>query len=145
MSMVADVRNYLAAQTEITAQLAEYDFGSGLEPALFTVEPAPEDSPSPLVVIQQPTGNEGTARDRSHKGGEIFIDVKLWGNRRDSEKALRNLADDLWLTMDRADITVSISGGEFVNCIATPPQRLSDPDGFPGFIIPCRITVRVTE
>lgn len=142
MSIVNAVRDYLTGVSSVADELAKYDFGSGEVAALFTVEPAPEDCRGPLVVIVQSTGDEGTARDRSHKGGQAFIDVKLWGNKRDSEKELRTIADAIWLAMDRADLTVS--GYEFVNAIATPPQRLSDPDGFPGFIIPCRITVRVS-
>ena len=140
MSIVSAVFDYISSQPSIVDELGRYDFGSGDAPALFTVEPAPEDSGAPLIVIQQPTGNEGTARDRTHKGGQAFIDVKLWGNKTDSEKKIRDLADTIWTTLDRADLTVS--GFEFVNCIATPPQRLADPDGFPGYIVPLQVTVR---
>ena len=136
MSAVAAIYDLLNNTAAVTDDLEMYNN----QAAIFTVEPAPEDSPQPLVVIVQTGGILGTGRDRGHKGGELAIDVKLWGNKGDSEKGIRNLADTLWLTLDRADL--AITGFEFVYCLAEPPQRLLDPNGFPGFLIPCRVMVR---
>jgi len=142
MSIVSAIYTEIIGDSVFTNQLGSYDFGAGDAPAVFTAEPAPEDSDSPMVVITQIGGSLGTARDRTHRGGEVTIDVKLWGDKGDSEKVLRELADDLWLLLDRADLT--ITGMEFCYCLAEPPRRLSDPQGFPGFLVSCRVLVRVT-
>lgn len=141
-TIVAAVHELLADESSLIAKLAKYNFGSGDAPAIFTVDPAPENSSQPLIVITQIGGTMGTARDRSHRGGEVSIDVRLWGDKGDSEKTLREIADQIWLLLDRADL--SVNGFEVVNVRAEAPQRLSDPQGFPGYLVPVFVLVRVT-
>jgi len=137
MSVVQGVYDAIIDEPTFTAKLAEYN-GS---PAVFTMTPAPEDCEHPLVTISQVSGSLGNGRDRGHRGGEFLIDVNVWGDKGDSEKAIREYADELWLLLDRASVQAD-GFDETVYCVATPPSRVSDPDGFPGFLITCRVLVR---
>jgi hypothetical protein len=136
MSVVQAVYDAIIADTTFTGKLATYRNN----PAVFSVDPPPEQSASPSVVMAQ-VGSVIKADDRGTRAGEYVVDVKLWGDREDSEKVLRDLADELWLLLNRA--SVSADGfDETVYCLADPPTRLTDPDGFPGFLVSCRVLVR---
>lgn len=140
MSVVGGVYEYISADSTITDQLGTYDFGDGSEPAIFTKEPANADSGNPLITITQVGGSLGSGRDRGHRGGEVTIDIKIWHDKDASLKDLRELADDVWLAMDRS--VFNIDDFEMVYCLSTPPSSINDPDGFPGYVISCRILVR---
>jgi len=140
MSIPKAIYTVLNADSGITDELSTYDFGGGAAPSIFTFEPAPENAETPFIVIAPVSSSSGGA-DRSTKAGVLSIDIKLWEKKGRSEETLRQLADKIWFAMDRAiladDYFDSIS-----YCLATPPYRLLDPDGFVGFIISCRILVR---
>ena len=135
-TVIEGVYDLITNDAGVTDQLATYN---GV-PAVFTFAPFPEDAEYPAVTIQQAGGSLGTARDRSTKGGDVSMLVNVWHDKGASEKALRDLADDLWALLDRASLTVS--GYDVVRVTATPPQRLEDPDGFPGYLITCSVLVR---
>lgn len=136
MSVPQGVYDVIIAETALTAKLATYNS----LPAVLTITPAPEDCAQPLITISQ-IGGTLSGRDRGNKGGEVIVDVSLWGNKSDTEKELRNIADELWLLLDRAQVQAD-GFTETVYCLADPPNRIADPDGFPGFLITCRILVR---
>lgn len=139
MSVVSAVYSYLINETAITDGLSTYDFGSGAVPSIFTVDDIPEDAGTPFIRIS-PIGGYLSGRDRANRGGIVNTDVALWWSKGDSEKTMRELADELWFTLDRAPITVD--GMDCVYFLADPPRRGNDSDGFPGFVIACRCLVR---
>jgi len=138
MSVIGGVYTYLLEETAITAELATYNFGAGAVPAVFTGD-IPKDAATPFIHLS-PVGGYLSGRDRKNRGGVVSIDVNLWGSKGDTEKTLRELADSLWFAIDRAPIEVP--GMEAVYCLADPPRRLTDSEGFPGFNVTCRILVR---
>ena len=142
MSVLKAIRDLLQATPDVADELALYDFGSGDEPAVFTVQPPPPDAPSPLIVLSQ-TGGTLTGRDRSTRGGEIDIDVTVWGERGESEKGINDLAMEIWRALDRA--IVSVDGYEAPRCLADPPAKTPDPDGFPGYTVRCRVLIREVQ
>lgn len=137
MSVTQGIYDVIIADTGLTNKLAKYKSA----PAVFTFTPAPENAASPQITISQVGGIPGNGRDRGHKGGVISADVKVYSDKGDSEKALRNLADELWLLLDRASVQAD-GFDETVYCFANPPQKLDDPEGFPGFLVTCRVLVR---
>lgn len=139
MSVVGGVYAHLAADTDITDEIGTYDYGSGSQPAIFTTPDYPEDAATRFLVVSS-SGGFLDGRDRGHRGGVVLVNVTLWGSKGDSEKSLRELADTLWFSLDRASIVAS--GFEVVYCLADPPQRLTDREGYPGFSVSCRILVR---
>jgi len=139
MSVLKAIYDLVKATPSVTTDLATYDFGSGNEPAIFTTQPPPPDAPAPLVVISQ-TGGNLTGRDRSTRGGEIELDVFVWGEQNESEKGINAIAMELWRTLDRATLTVE--GYESVYCLSDPPGRAPDGDGFPGYLLRCRVLIR---
>lgn len=139
MSVVSGIYSYLKDQSDITDGLSTYDFGGGDIPALFTTPDIPEDAPTPFILIST-VGGFLDGRDRTTRGGVVTVDATLWGSKGDSEKVLRELADALWFSLDRAPIEVIDM--DVVYCLADPPRRLNDRDGFPGFVVSCRVLVR---
>ena len=138
MSVISGVYAYLLTDTDVTETLATYDFGSGAVPAIFTGD-VPTDAATPFIVLS-PVGGYLSGRDRGHRGGVVSVDANLWGSKGDSEADLREQADTLWFSLDRAP--VDVTGMEAVYCLADPPRRLTDSDRFPGFNVTCRILVR---
>lgn len=132
------------AATTITQDLATYDFGSGAAPAVFAVDPAPENALGPLVVVSQVGGSwDIMARDRSASATEVLVDVKVWGDKDDSDKTLRAIAWEAWRALDRLTPVIE-DGWETFNFRCAAPVRLADPDGFPGYTIQVTATVRAT-
>jgi hypothetical protein len=132
----------LVSNADVTAELATYDFGSGAAPAIFAVDPAPEDAAGTLVVVSQVGGAwDVRARDRSQRATEVLVDVKIWGDKDDSDKALRELAWEAWRGLDRLARS-TFDGWEVFNFRCSAPVRLSDPDGFPGYVVQVVTTVR---
>ncbi len=139
--MIAEaIRDKLIDTLAVTSELATYDFGGDvLGPAVFTIEPIPHDCELPAIVVTEAGGDRfGT---RAKRGAEMDADVNIWGDKSRSQKLLRDLAEVVWTTLDRAHLTVT--GYSEVGCYAYPPQKLTDPDGFPGYLI--RIMVRILE
>jgi len=124
----------------VTSGIGTYDYGSGSEPAIFTSDMVPEDASTPFIRITA-IGGFLDGRDRSKRGGVRTVDVALWGSKSDSDMSLRDLAETLWFTLDRATIT-STAYDEIVYCLAEPPRNINDRDGFPGYVVSCRILVR---
>jgi len=134
------VRDVIVADAGVTAQLETYDFGAGDEPAVFTIDPIPADAKLPAVVVTQPSGDDWGTLDL--RGAEVDVDVRVYGDKNRSRKALHDLAWDLWELLNWAELTVP--GYERWGCFASgPPGELTDPDGFPGYLVP--LTVRILE
>lgn len=137
--IAAALRSRILASSQIAGQLAQYDSGGGAEGAVFTALPAPEDCPQPLVTIAEEGGAPwGT---RAKRGAEISARVTLRGDKSRSEKSLGELAQQLWLQLHRAELT--LSGFDEVGCTARPPERSADAQGFPEYRI--GVTVRMIE
>jgi len=125
----------LNATASVTSKLATYDFGDGAVPAIFTVDPIPKDAALPAIVITLVGGiRDGS---RGQKGVDAGVDVRVWGDRKRSTATLRALAWAIWEALERAPLT--IDGYEEVGCRADPPQALTDPDGFPGYLVAVRV------
>ena len=137
--IAAALRSRILSSSQIAGQLAQYDAGGGPAPALFTALPAPADCPQPLVTIVAEGGDPwGT---RAQRGAECVALVTLRGDKSRSDKALSDLAQALWLCLHRAELT--ISGFVEVGCLARPPERTADAQGFPEYRI--RVMVRLLE
>jgi len=138
-SVVGGIYTYLNAETDVTNGLSTYDFGNGDAPAIFTTDEIQEDAATPFIRISTVGGfRDGT--DRTSRGGVVLVNVVLWGAKNDSGKILRELADTIWFALDRAPIEVG--GYDVPYCLADPPNRLNDRDGFPGYVVSCRVLVR---
>lgn len=138
MSVVEAVQAKLVASA-LATELATYDFGDAVEaPAVFTIDPIPEDAELPAIVVTE-LGGSSDFGTRAKRGAEVDVDVRLWGDKDRSEKALRDLAWRVFLEMHRAHLDVD--GFEEVGCFATPPRKLFDPDKFPGYLVSVRARI----
>ena len=137
--IAAALRSRILASSQIAGELAQYDAGGGPAPAVFTALPAPADCPQPLIIVSEEGGEPwGT---RAKRGAEVAAVVTLRGDKSRSEKSLSELAQQLWLQLHRAELT--LSGFAEVGCLARPPERAVDAQGFPEYRV--RVTVRVLE
>lgn len=139
MSILKAYHTQLNDDTNVTDRLGKYKFGSTEEPAIFTVDPAPSDAKTTLAIISIVSSTiSGT--DREHRGGEFNIDVRMFGEKEDSAKTIEELAFAIWQSLDRANLVVN--GYEATYTFADPPFQISDPDGYPGFVVSCRTLLR---
>ena len=129
----------LNGESSITDQLDTYQFTTGAAEtaAIFTSATIPKDAPRRCIHIGQVTGSPWGTRDS--KGGEVLVDVTCWGDNVLSDKALETLAWDVQYFLTRNRLT--ITGYHCVLHLADPPRRTEDDDGFPGYIITCRLLI----
>ena len=128
--IIKAIYDLLIATPAITALLPTYNFGE-VKAAIFTIDPVPKDASLPAIVISQSGGIRwGT---RAKKGGEADVTITIWDDKKRTWKALREIAWLVWITCERASLT--IDGYEEVGCLANLPRQLVDTDGFPGYII----------
>lgn len=136
------IEKVLVNDSGITAQLATYEFTTGTPaPAIFTSEVIPEDASFPAIIITLISGNPFGTRDS--RGAETEVDVRLFDDRDRSDKAVRDLAQDVWRALDRVTLDLNDDGYEDWGTQADPPVFLDDPDGFPGYLV--RVSSRYKE
>lgn len=135
------LQQYLSHLTSITGRLATWRFASNgvAEPAVFTS--TPEGATYPAIQIALVGGSGEGCRDS--KGGEFRLDVDILGDDVRSIAALSTLARDVWLALDRADLTEYLEEGwTTYGVIASPPQRTSiGPGAYPQFTV--QVVVRL--
>lgn len=133
------LRDILLADATVTDALASYDFGDGDHPAVFTVDPIPQDSSLPAIVLTLDGGVRwGT---RASIGGEADVTVRMYDDKSRSTQALRDLAWAVFEALERC--TPTFDGYEEVGVMASPPMAAPDPDGFPGYQV--AVLVRFLE
>ena len=136
------IQALLAADSGITDELSTYDTGGvSEEPAIFTKDQEPSDALTRFIVIDQVGGSRFGVR--ANRGAEIDIHVRIVGSETRSDKALRDIAFDVWRLIDRAPLDLTSEGYGELGVLASPPISLDDPDEFPGYVVP--VTVRILE
>lgn len=136
--MIAEaIHAHLIADGTITAALATWDFGDGAAPAVFTTDPIPAGCGLPAIVITETGGDNWDTFN--HWGGNCHADVRVYGNKTFSREALRDVAQLIWRRMHLANLTVVGYGDWGTYC--NMPAELTDPDGFPGFLLAVRTRV----
>ena len=131
----------IANDTNITDRLNTYEFTTGIaSPAIFTIDVIPEDCGLPAIIIDEQGGpTEGT---RAYKGASVSCRIRIYDNKGRSQGVVRAIATDLWMLINRCDLTLT---GDYYAAftIANAPAKIDDPDGFPGFLID--VTVNILE
>lgn len=126
-------RDLLKANSGIANQLAEFDFGDGNEPAIFTFddpqEMPPDNVSRPLIFIRMAGGVQHS--DRGSDEAQVITRISVWGDR--DRQSIRDLARDVWKLVNKASLT--LTGWAIYGCLADPPAPLTDPDGLPGFLV----------
>lgn len=120
----------------VTPQLGTYPFNRVLyRPSVFTSRKIPDDCGYPAVLITQVSGVAwGT---RGYEGGDVLVDVDVFDDKTSSDKALNDVCGDIWRLLNR--VALVIIGYDHVFCIADPPMQTADDEGFPGYVIRCRV------
>ena len=142
MPAVSGVYNKLINTAAITSKLNTYraTTGSTAIPAIFTSFNEPQDATGPYIIIRNPaSGSGGNSEDRGHIGGLSVVDVVIYDEKSRSSKSLREVALLIWETLHRADL---VDDAYDMWALATPPSQLSDPEGFPGYVISCDVRIR---
>lgn len=140
MPVVTAVRDKIAG-LGLVPRFATWDFGDGVNrPAIFTIDPAPEACGAPLAIITEdpPSERWGT---RDARGTVANVHVRFKGPKLRTDKELRDLANDVWLALDRCSLT--ITGWQCVSVMCEKPYRTSDADGFPEYAM--NVQIRIIE
>jgi len=136
-----DIKELIKGIGPVVVKLAQFDFGipgpgsSGTDnhkaPAIFTSAPAPADCPGPLITLTLNSADDfGT---RGQRGAQYDITVNLWGDRLMTEAPLRKLAFDLWDGLNRAELAITHYRRVCIDAHA--PVKITDNEGFPGYVI----------
>ncbi len=136
LDLVKNLYDYIADDPRITINLALWDFGSGYEPAIFTVEP-PNECGFPLITIGQEQGNSEMLNRRAIITSVPFT-VRVWGNKTGSNKGLLAVSNLLYSRLNECVLTLA-DGYEFKRASVSPPSSTEDELGFPGYEIVCTI------
>jgi len=134
MTILQAIQALLSDDATCVSNLAQWDFGDGLVPAIFVRDPAPEKCGQPLVTLREDGGANGPGvviNSEWQWSGTIMV----WGNKDESDATPNVLAWAIARALDRASVTVTGFETSVLACNA--PSGLTDPDGFPGY----RLTV----
>jgi hypothetical protein len=112
------IRDVLVADSAVTALVTTYDFTTGAAkgPAIFTDDSLPRNSEGQLTILPCVT--------------ITMVGGPGWGTRW-----------AVWNAINRAELT--ITGFGEVGVYADAPQKIVDPEEFPGFRVP--LMVRILE
>jgi hypothetical protein len=117
----------------VTALLSTYSGAA----AIFTCREIPPKCTYPAIILHQPGGSPFDTREFT--GGDITIDVSVFDDKTDSDKAVSELAYKVWNALNRCKPV--ISGYAVHGVVATPPREVNDSDSFPGYIISVKCTI----
>lgn len=139
---VEAIRDILTADADVTGGLATYQFTSGVDAAaIFTIDPIPENAELPAIVVTTPSA--GTYNTCDRHGVELDIDVRIFGNRQN--QSIASLHTTAWAIYDALSLpSLSVAGYDDYGVIASPPTRISDPDGFPGYLVSAQLRAIVS-
>ena len=140
--MIAEgIYTKISSDSGITDRLASYNFTTGVSsPAIFTIDVIPEDSGYPAIIIDEDGGiSEGSF---GFKGANTYCTVRLYDDKDRTSLVVKDIAWDLYKLLDRSEITFPAGSGFYSAwVIASPPRKLSDIDGFPGYAIDLTINI----
>lgn len=133
------LRDFIVANSSITNLLATYTFGTGesAQPAIFTCSVIPEDCGYPCMIISDVSGSGwGT---QGQKGMIATCDVRIYVDKDRNLSAADSIAELTWLLLEKADLSAILAstgqGYDFYRCACTPPSRITDQDGYPGYLL----------
>lgn len=129
------LRGVLLGASSVTAGLATYDFGV-VEAAIFSLPELPKDARFPCIQLTH-NGGEGWGA-LGKRGWNLRVGVAVWAGKSRSSVPLRETGWAVWEALDRASL--SLVGYEECGVHASPPEEVTDGDGFPGL----RLTVVVS-
>ena len=129
----------LIAITNVTAALAAYPFstGSAETPAVFAGRRIPEDAKFPCIFIRNSAASDWSVR--SLKGAEAWFDVQIYANKNVTERALSNIAWNVWKELDCTSLTVEEY--DCKACVADPPQQLNGDDDYPMYNVKVKVSI----
>lgn len=144
MPAISGLYNELIGDADVIAGVSSYRFSSSSpkNPAIFTLPEAPEDAETPFILIRPVAGGTGgNFEDRAYRAGLSIVDIIVFGSKDRSHKVLRESGLAVWKAVHRTRPIDPDDAYEMV-CFADYPNILVDPQGFPGCVISCSVTVR---
>lgn len=124
----------ISADASITNDLDVFDFGSGDAPAIFA-RARPIEAGMRDVVVTMIGGVEWGANGLD--GAWVQHDIRIEDDKTRSDKTIRAIAWKIWSKFNKSSIVVDGYGDSVTQ--AVPPQDLTDPQGFPAYLV--RVTV----
>ena len=129
----------LNADSAITAKLSVFNFGAGDAPAIFAGA-RPVEAAMKSIVVNMISGTDFGSNGLI--GARVQHDVRVEDDKIRSEKDCREVAWSIWEKFHKKEIAVDgYSGG--CPCWALSPQKITGPDGFPGYLV--QVTVWILK
>ena len=141
MSYVDAIKTRLAFDPVLIARLARWEFVTGTKaPAIFCIAPAPPACEQPLITITDEPASMAPLRGRADS--LLSFVVTTWGNKGESDRELRELAHRAFRLLMGQTLT-TVDGDKLYILGVAAPQRITDTDGFPGFVV--IVNARISE
>jgi hypothetical protein len=134
MPCLKSIISALAADSVITDDLDVFDFGSGDAPAIFA-RARPIEAGMRDIVVTMIGGVEWGANGLD--GARVQHDIRIEDDKTRSDKIVREIAWAVFWKFNKSSIDVDGYGDSVTQAI--PPQDITDPSGFPAYLV--RVTV----
>lgn len=132
-SYVDAIKSRLTPDAQLIARLATWEFTTGIPtPSIHTTAPAPFSAAQPLITIESEASADDSIRDSADS--KISFTVTLWGDKGESDRDLNELAYRVYRLLTGKDLT-TIEGEVLHVLNVLAPQKTTDANGFPGFIV----------
>lgn len=146
MKLLEPIYDKLAADTTVTAQLATYAFDTGgAETAAVFTGRIPDDAEYPCLLLSVVTSVPFDTRGQ--RGTDTTVDIRVYGDRNMTALAFRSLCDDVWKSVNRADLSSqgAAAGYDVYTVSASYPRTTPETDGYPAAWLSCRVQALLDE
>jgi hypothetical protein len=130
------IYNKLEADSTLTALLATYES----EPAIFTVDPAPEGAAFPYIVIS-PILDQAPFDTKNSLGRSLRVDVRCYADATGSAATIESISERVRTVLHRGELTIDDHAWRWSSCFG--PISADEADAY-GRIITLQITAEET-
>lgn len=135
-ALTAAIAARLEGDPELASLLATYRGG----PAVFTIDPAPEDAELPYIV----TAGEVTqtpADTKTGRGRQVWRDVRCYAPADGSAVTVEAIAERVWILLHRQSPALDIEGFRVTVAECSGPVAADELDAY-GRIVTVRLIMR---
>jgi hypothetical protein len=131
------IHSKLSADATLTAMLSTYEG----EPAIFTVDPAPEGAEMPFIVVS-PIIDGAPFDTKTSRGRSVRVDVRCYAEATGSSSDIEAISERVRSVLHRVELTIDGHAWEWSSCFG--PISADEADAY-GRIITVAVTATETD